>query len=228
MADILGEFGYNVDVAYDGESALKLVRKNSYAAALLDLKMPGMDGLTLYRKIKEVSSDTAAVIITAYTSKTIASEALQAEVVQVFPKPVDLPRLMTELTRILDRPSVLVVDDDGELCLNLRDLLNENGYRACSAPDVPEAETLLESLRFDVVLIDMKLPHGDGYSVFRKLQQVGSKARVIAITGYRAETEPLVKKVVSEGADAVCYKPFNVSDLLATLSRLTCHGKSSV
>lgn len=226
MADILGDFGYDVDVAYDGYSALKLVQNKTYDAALLDFKMPGMDGLTLYRKIRELSAETAAVIVTAHTSKAVAGEALDAGVLQVFPKPVDLPKLMKVLAGALDRPCILLVDDDEDLCSSLRDLLRDHGFRVCVAHDVSEAEVLLQSLTFNVVLIDMKLPHGDGYGVYEKVRQVGSDACVIAITGYRSETESLIQKVVSAGANAVCYKPFNVPELLATLDRLTAAGKS--
>ena len=54
LSDILTDLGYRVDVAHDGISALELVRRNAYDVALLDYKMPGMDGLTLYREIKRL------------------------------------------------------------------------------------------------------------------------------------------------------------------------------
>ena len=44
LSDILSDLGYTVDVAYDGPSALELVKQKAYDVALLDLKMPGMDG----------------------------------------------------------------------------------------------------------------------------------------------------------------------------------------
>src|SRR5512147_828002 len=55
LADILGDLGgYRVDVAHDGPTALELVRQRPFDVALLDLKMPGMDGLTLYRELKKL------------------------------------------------------------------------------------------------------------------------------------------------------------------------------
>src|SRR2546428_789145 len=60
LSDILTDLGYHVDCAHDGPSALDLVRRNAYDVALLDLKMPGMDGLTLYREIKKLSASTVA------------------------------------------------------------------------------------------------------------------------------------------------------------------------
>lgn len=47
------------------------------------------------------------------------------------------------------------------------------------------------------------------------------QARTVVITGHRAEMDPLVQRVVAEGADAVCYKPFDMPRLLSTLQRLS-------
>ena len=64
LRDILTDLGYDVDTAADGAEALDLVGKKHYDVALLDLRMPGMDGLELYRRIKELRADTVAMIVT--------------------------------------------------------------------------------------------------------------------------------------------------------------------
>jgi len=95
LADILTELaGYLVDIAHDGASALKCVYRSRYNMALLDLRMPGMDGLTLCRHIKQVRPETVAVLVTAY-SGGVAEEARAAGIWRVLPKPVDVPRLLT-------------------------------------------------------------------------------------------------------------------------------------
>ena len=72
LTDILTDLGCRVDTAHDGPSALERVRKKRYYVALLDLKMPGMDGLTLYREIKKLSAGTVAIIVTAYATSATA------------------------------------------------------------------------------------------------------------------------------------------------------------
>src|SRR5438094_7158711 len=89
LSDILTDLGYRVDTAPDGPTALELVRKNPYDVALLDLKMPGMDGLTLYREIKKLRAGTVAIMVTAYASSATADEALAAGAWQIVPKPLD-------------------------------------------------------------------------------------------------------------------------------------------
>ena len=67
----------------------------------------------------------------------------------------------------------------------------------------------------------MKLPDGDGSSVVRAVREENPAARTIIITGYRLELDEQIQQAVNEGADAVCYKPFDVPHLLQTLENLT-------
>ncbi len=221
LSDILTDLGYHVDVAHDGNTALERVRERPYDVALLDLKMPGMDGLTLYRELRKLRAETVAIVVSAFASKETTSEALAAGAWQVLPKPVDFPPLLKLMAEALDQPLVLVVDDDPALCANLWDLLRERGYRVALAHDEKAAAEHLRDRAFRVVLIDVKLPDGDGGAVFRQVRLSSPRARTVVITGCLPDTEPVVRQVLAEGADAVCYKPFDVPRLLATLGRLT-------
>src|SRR6266508_3237370 len=78
LSDILTDLGYRVDTAPDGPSALELVRRAPYDVALLDLKMPGMDGLELYREIKRLRAGTVAIVVTAYAGGDTKAEAIAA------------------------------------------------------------------------------------------------------------------------------------------------------
>lgn len=221
LSDILTDLGYAVDVAYDGPSALELVRRKAYDVALLDLKMPGMDGLTLYREIKKVSAGTVAIVVTAYAGQDTKTDALAAGAWQVLAKPVDFSKLLGLVDEALGQPLVMVVDDDHDLCASLWDLLRDRGYRVCLAHDEKEASDKLRDREFKVVLIDMRLPTGDGTTVFRLVRQSSPQARTVFITGHRSEMDERIKQAMSEGADAVCYKPFDMPALLATLEKLS-------
>lgn len=221
LRDILTDLGYGVDIAHDGQAALELVRKNAYDVALLDYMMPGMDGLTLYREIKKLRAGTVAIVVTAYAGGIGTDEAQQAGAWQVLPKPVDFPRLMGLVDQALGQPLVLLVDDDHELCASLWDVLREQGYRVAVAHDEADAAAQLREASYRVVLIDMKLPSGDGTGVYRMVRQVNPQARAVVITGHRSEMDEKVRQVLKEGADAVCYKPFDIPQVLDTLARLS-------
>jgi CheY-like chemotaxis protein len=226
ISDILADLDYQVAVAHDGPAALAWLREHPCDLALLDLKMPGMDGLTLYREIKKLGHGTVGIVVTAYASGTTREDALAAGAWHVLAKPVDFPRLLGLVNEALDQPLVLVVDDDPDLCANLHDLLRDRDFRVCVAHNEDDAARRLQDRAFRVVLIDMKLPQGDGHGVFRLVRSTNPEARTVVITGLRSEMEQLVQKVVSEGADAVCYKPFDIPRLLATLQKLAATSEA--
>lgn len=221
LKDIFTDFGYQVDVAYNGPAALALISQRHYDIALLDLKMPGMDGLQLYRRIRQVSSGTVAIVVTAYASGNTADLILEAGAWRIMSKPVDFEGLLGAVDEALNQPLVLLVDDDPDLCDSLWDLFREQGYRVCLAHDVAAAKGQLERCNHDVVLIDMKLPQGNGSDVLQLVQAGAPQSRTILITGHRSETEQLVRDAMQRGANAVCYKPFDVPQLLATVRKLS-------
>ncbi len=220
LRDILTDLGYRVDFALNGPSALELVRQRPYAVALLDLKMPGMDGLTLYREIKKQRAGTVSLLVTAYAGPATTEEALSAGAWKVVAKPLDFAKLQVLVDEAIDQPLVLVVDDDRDLCDNLWDLLREHGFRVSIAHDFQQAADQLKESTFKVVLIDMRIPEGNGSAVFQIVREANPWARTILITGHRSEMDQLIERMVAEGAHGVCYKPFDVPELLKKLKHL--------
>jgi DNA-binding NtrC family response regulator len=194
--------------------------------ALLDLMMPGMDGAALYAEMKRVRAGTAALLVTAYPGHPRAEAAQAAETWRVLPKPVDMGRLLGLMEEAAGQPLVLVVDDDADLCASLWDVLREHGFRACLAHDAATAVARVREDGYRVILLDMKLPDGDGSQVFQSARGTVSAGQVVVMTGHQAETEPRVEKLRSEGAGAVLRKLIDVPALLATLRKLTAEEPS--
>ena len=180
-----------------------------------------MDGLTLYRELKQLRAGTVAILVTACASELATDEAAYLGVWQIVKKPVDFPRLLGLVDEALRQPLVLVVDDDRDLCATLWDLLRERGYRICLAHGVSQAEERLETASYRVVLVDLKLPEGDGRAVIRRLQATHPQARTVLVTGYPEELGPVVEGAKEAGVDAVCLKPLDVPRFLATLEQLS-------
>lgn len=81
--------GYSVDTAEDAVAALKLFDRGKYDLILLDMKMPGMSGLELLSKIKEIDKDSSVILITAFASVPTAIQALKEGAYDYVTKPVD-------------------------------------------------------------------------------------------------------------------------------------------
>lgn len=83
------EEGYIIETAENGMSALEKFSKNTYDLALLDMKMPGMTGLELLKKIKQIDEDCIVILITAFASVPTAIQALKDGAYDYVTKPVD-------------------------------------------------------------------------------------------------------------------------------------------
>lgn len=220
LCDIFADLGYEVDAAHSGADALQLAMHKLYDVALIDLRMPGMNGVELYRRLRELSAGTVAIIVTAYVGSDDAQTVLSAGAWQIVSKPVDFSKLLHLIHQALDQPLLLLVDDDRELCQSMWDVMRQQGLRCCLAHAVDDAARKLNGRTYRIALVDMRLPGGDGRDVVDIARQVGDETRIILVTGYRDEFNEQVRQALARGAHAVCYKPLDVDNLLATIKTL--------
>jgi excisionase family DNA binding protein len=92
---------YDVDVAPDGRSALERMRLYPYDLLIADLKMPGMDGLTVIREAKRYKADLPVIIITGYSTESFAIEAVNLGVAGYLTKPFRVPQVLAAAAKAL-------------------------------------------------------------------------------------------------------------------------------
>ena len=120
---------------------------------------------------------------------------------------------------------VLVVEDDVRISSFIEKGLRASGYVATVADRADLAESLCATEQFDVVILDMGLPRGDGLEVLKTIRGQGSSVPVIVLTGL-AERD--VVTCLEAGADDYMRKPFAFDELLARLrTRLRDSGTQS-
>jgi two-component system nitrogen regulation response regulator GlnG len=90
LSKALKRKGFTVDLAHDGRQALALIQDNVYDLAILDIKMPGINGLDLLDKVRELKKDLLVVIMTAEASMKNAVEAMKRGAYDYITKPFDL------------------------------------------------------------------------------------------------------------------------------------------
>ena len=96
---------YEVDTAADATSALDRVRSGSYDLLIADLKMPGMDGLTLIRQAKRIKQDLPVIIITGFSTESSAIEAVNLGVAGYLTKPFRVPQVLAAAAKALGAPA---------------------------------------------------------------------------------------------------------------------------
>ncbi|MBM3817852.1 MAG: response regulator [Acidimicrobiia bacterium] len=92
---------YEVDTASDASAALDRVRGTAYDLLIADIKMPGMDGLTLIRQVKRMRSDLPVIIITGYSTESSAIEAVNLGVAGYLTKPFRVPQVLAAAAKAL-------------------------------------------------------------------------------------------------------------------------------
>jgi DNA-binding NtrC family response regulator len=103
MRTELPRLGHEVNVCADGRSAMKALEKGTFDAAILDLRMPGMNGIEVLEHLKKVSPDTEAVIMTGHASMETAVEAMRLGAADYITKPCKLAELEVMLCKIAER-----------------------------------------------------------------------------------------------------------------------------
>jgi DNA-binding response OmpR family regulator len=119
-------------------------------------------------------------------------------------------------------PSVLIVEDDENLRVVLHDNLEEEGYRVTDAISAATARAAIDGGRYDLVILDVMLPDGDGYALCRQLRAAGNSARVLMLTA-RALEDDLVTGL-DAGADDYLVKPYRLRELMARVRALLRRG----
>jgi excisionase family DNA binding protein len=92
---------YDVDLAPDGRTALERLRLIPYDLLITDLKMPGIDGLTVVREARRLKADIPVIIITGFSTEASAIEAVNLGVSGYLTKPFRVPRVLAAAAKAL-------------------------------------------------------------------------------------------------------------------------------
>ncbi len=116
---------------------------------------------------------------------------------------------------------ILMVDDDRELCSEVSEILNEEGYSVDIATHGAQGKNFIDRQDYDVILLDFKMPGFNGIELLKRIKEKNNKSRVFLISG-----KPLLDKIISNlkpsySVDAVFSKPFDVESLLAKLKEFS-------
>jgi DNA-binding NtrC family response regulator len=107
MRSELPGMGHAVVACPDGRTALKVLEKERFDVAILDLKMPGMNGIELLQHVKSISPETEAIVMTGYASTETAMQALRLGAFDYITKPCKLDELEAILRKIVERRELM-------------------------------------------------------------------------------------------------------------------------
>ena len=116
---------------------------------------------------------------------------------------------------MLNKPKILIIDDEPRMCQSLKELLSSQNYELNTANSAKEAIEFLNNKSFDLILLDLCLPDMNGYHVMDHISQQGLEALVIVLTGCASEESAI--EALRRGAYDYLKKPFEPEKLLITV-----------
>jgi two-component system response regulator HydG len=223
MSFVLKRRGYDVVTATSGPESIELARGSLFDVIFLDIKMPVMDGVETYRRIKAISPDAVVVMMTGYAVEDLVQEALREGAYAVLYKPLDMEKVvaLVEEARSAKRGTlVLIVDDDLGTCVTLRKILVGKGYEVGTARSGEAAVAMAQERRYEIIMIDLKLPTINGLETYLAIKEINPEVVALMMTAYRQEMEELVEEALNNNAYACLHKPLDMETTLKLLEEI--------
>lgn len=218
MSFVLRRQGYEVTTAQDGPQAIERVKERPFDMIFMDIKMPLMNGVETYKRVKQIRPEAVVMMMTAYAVEDLVQQALEEGAYGIIYKPLDIEeKMVTVIEEARDAKQgalVLVVDDDPGTCITLRNILTRKSYKVDIAHTGEEAIGVAQERACDVVFIDMKLPTINGLETYLAIREINPQAVAIMMTAYRQEMADLIEEALHNDAHSCLYKPLEMEELL--------------
>jgi DNA-binding NtrC family response regulator len=219
LSAILESHGCDVTEVEDGYRAIDAAAEVSFDLVLMDIKMPGINGVQTFREIKKTSPGTLVVMMTGYAVQDLVDTALEEGALSVIYKPFEMEAVFKLVDSISKSLKILVVDDNTLIRESLTEILATHGHEVVSAAQGDEALEKVRHGSFDLTLMDVNLPGSDGFSIFKQIQDISPETGVVFITGVELAGE--LKDTSEEVSYPVLYKPLDIQNLLTLVKRLS-------
>jgi two-component system response regulator HydG len=220
---VLGRQGYAVNTAKDGLEALDRVKENPFDMIFMDIKMPLMDGVETYRRIKKIRPEAVVMMMTAYAVEDLVQQALEEGAYGIVYKPLDIGKVVAvikEAKETREGVLVLVVDDDPGTCITLKNILIKKGYQVGIAYTGEEAITMAGERAYDIIFIDMKLPTITGLETYLSIRKINPEVVAIMMTAYRQGMSDLVEEALRSDVYTCLYKPLEMEAVLKLVDEI--------
>ena len=240
---LLKKEGYQLRNASKGEEAMNTFKSDSFDLVIMDINMPGTNGLQVMRNIKELEKAIEVIVLTGLNSINNAVQALRAEgAFDFLSKPLEnCDQLIISVKQALEKrrlnieknafvrkigrhqsamKKILIVDDDPQIQESLTTMLSAHQYETEVASSGFEAGAKVMKFKPGLIILDLIMPGISGFKVCRLIKEDPdtSHIKVLAITGY--DNKENRNRIMEAGADGYLTKPVAMNTLLQHVENL--------
>src|SRR6202050_1144757 len=218
---LIESFGFRAAAFASADNFLKSGHLHDTSCLIVDVQMPGMNGLELQSELAAAGYDIPIIFITAYDNKVSRQQAMQAGAVAFLGKPFRDEELLQTIRSAWGGESkatkdlITVVDDDESIRRTTTLLIESFGFRATA---FASAESFLKSGQLhetSCLILDLRMPDMNGLELQSELAARGYGIPVIFITAYDDKNSR--GRAMQAGAVAFLDKPFSDEQLLQTV-----------
>lgn len=218
---LIESFGFRAAAFESAEDFLSSVERHDTSCLLIDVRLPGMNGLQLQGELAAASCNIPIIFITAYENNDSRRQGMQGGAVAFLAKPFNDEELLQGIRLALrggneaTKSLVSVVDDDESVRRTTTFLIESFGFRAAA---FESAESFLKSGQLhntSCLILDVQMPGMNGLQLQNELAAAGYGIPIIVITSY--DDKESRGRAMQAGAVAFLGKPFSDEQLLQTV-----------
>ena len=219
LADILTVSGYETVEASSALKAIEKVHQESFDCVLTDIRMPQMDGVAFHQVLSKERPGLPVILMTAYAADDLIQQGLEAGIVGVLDKPINMVQLLGFFSTLAKNRTVAIVDDDPVFCATLGDILRKRGFMV---EQITDAHTDIKEMASEaqVILLDMKLNSITGLDVLNEIRSQYPELPVLLITAYREEMAETIEMAMKNSVFTCLYKPLETTELVCLLEQI--------
>lgn len=220
LSDVLRLKGWHVSAAYSGGAAVEAVEQTDFDVVVMDIRMPGMDGVDAFKAMKRRDPDIPVVLMTAFAAPDRVGEAERHGVIRVLHKPVDVGALLQLLAERLSmqRP-VLIIDEDAAFIKTMSEVLRLRGFEVVVTDQPARAASLCGERRPMAVLLHMHVGRASAPHSVRAVHEACPEAALILYSG-QSGGEVVAHDVPADWVHSFLQKPFAVDQVTGVLDEI--------
>jgi CheY-like chemotaxis protein len=214
VADLLGMRGHAVTVTYSGEAGLAMFRGSEFDVTLMDVQLPGMNGVQTFFELRKIKPDAKIIMMTGFSIEHLLAQLEKDGAVGLLYKPYAESEFLAMVERAKPCGLVVVADSDPDAAATLKAALVGNGGTVQIERTESEALAAVSAGGIDCLILDLRLPVLSSLEAYLRLKEAGQVIPTILVTGHVGDdSQPSAQPVV----EWLLSKPFDPSELLRTI-----------
>lgn len=225
LADVLELRGHPVVRTRSGEEAVSQFARSEFDLVLLDVKLPGMNGVETFAELKKIRPTARVMMMTGFSLEQLIAEAIERGALGVLYKPFAATQLLDAVAQVAARGTILVADDDPDFIDSIVPILEAGDFEVRLASTGRSALAELDRQAPDCLILDLGLAVLAGPEAMTQLIEACRTVSTILVTGsHGSEAEAQVAGFRCR-IHGLLLKPFDPSSLLAAVDAAVTPAK---